>query len=88
MIVHDLDAFRVTSRPLEANAKLVVHADAPLPGARTSQLFQPIAWRDPHIFDPARQIELFQLPQCGTLDVYEARNALQGEKRLRVCTAE
>ena len=88
MIIHDLNAFSVTSHPMEANAKLVVHANAPLPSPRTSQLFEPVTRRRPQIFDPACQIELFQLPQCGALDICEARGPLQAEKRLRVCAAE
>ncbi len=46
MVINDFNGFRASIRPEEAQAELVVDADAVLTGAIASQGFQLVAWRD------------------------------------------
>ena len=52
MIVHDFDIFRASSRPAEAYPKLVVHANAVLPGPISPELFKTVAGRNAEVFKP------------------------------------
>jgi hypothetical protein len=49
MIVHDLDIFSTRIRPTEAEAELIVNADAMLARTVPFQDFQPISRRNPQI---------------------------------------
>jgi len=49
MIVHDLDVFSPCVRPTEAEAELIVNADAMLARTVPFQRFQPIPRRNPQI---------------------------------------
>jgi len=53
MIVGDLDTFCASSRPAEADPKLVVHSNAVLPGSISLELFKAITWRNTEVFKPS-----------------------------------
>ena len=53
MVIDDLDIFRASSRPAEAHPKLVVQANAVLPGPISLELFKVITWRNTQVFKPS-----------------------------------
>jgi len=55
MIVNDFDIVSVSVAPDETNPKLVIDADAMLPGSVTLQRLQAVAWRNPQVFLPVSQ---------------------------------
>lgn len=57
MIINDLDIKSIAIGKGEADAPLIVDADAPLPGAIAAELFQAIAWRYAQIFDGMRRVQ-------------------------------
>ena len=88
MIVHDLDVLGVCPRPSEANAELVIHANAPLTGAVTFQEFEPVRRRCAQILDPPRQVEQLELAQRRALDIRESGNAPEPEQGFGIGAAE
>jgi hypothetical protein len=68
VVVHDLDVFGVGTRPAKADPKLIVHANAPLAGAITLQLLQPVRGRRAQILDAPRELDLLELAQRRALD--------------------
>jgi len=71
MIIHDFDVLCAPRSPAEAHAELIVHADTVLPGAVALECFEPVPWRHPEIFQPARDLQLPQLASRNGLDVRE-----------------
>jgi hypothetical protein len=71
----DFDLVRVTILPVEADAELVVDANAVLSGAIALEGFQAIAWWRSQIIQHNRRIEIFQLAAGGALDVGKASGA-------------
>jgi len=60
VVVHNLNVYRTAFRPAEAHAKLVVHADAVLPGTATFQRLQTVARRCTQKIQRFSRIELLQ----------------------------
>ena len=67
MVIDDFDFMGVSFMPAEADAPLVVDADAPLSGAVAGELFKTIAGRDPQKIKPGSRMELLQLTLGGSL---------------------
>src|SRR5437762_13703735 len=70
MVVHDLHAVGVAVLPDEADAPLVVDADAVLPRPVALQRLEPVAGRHSQRIEPSRGVKLRQLAprhgmQCG-----------------------
>ena len=61
MVIDDLDIFRASSRPMEAHPKLVVHANAVLPGPISLEFFKAVPWRNTQIFEPSGDLQLTKL---------------------------
>ena len=61
MVVHNLNVFRACIGPAEANAPLIIDADAVLSAAVPFQRFKMITRRNPEVFKPAGDLQLPQL---------------------------
>ena len=88
MVVHDLDVFRASSRPAEAQPKLVIHSNAVLPGTVALKRFKPVTRRDTEVFKPARDLHLTKLASRHRFDPREPPDRLPIRKGLRVGTPE
>jgi hypothetical protein len=69
MVIDDLDLAGMPGLPDEANAPLVVDADAVLSGSITLEGFKPIAGGHPQIIEGFRGRELGEFPEGDPLDV-------------------
>lgn len=69
MIIHNFNVVRVFAAPAEANAPLVIDADAVLANAVAFQGFQAVAGRQRQIAQFARAINLRELPQGHALNL-------------------
>lgn len=58
MVVDNRNLMRGVSTPPEANSPLIVDPNAVLTDARTSELLETIARRDPQVVEPNGRIEL------------------------------
>jgi hypothetical protein len=68
VVVNDLDIVGVAVSPPEADAPLIVDADAVLAGSIAPQLLQPITRRHPEILEALGGIELGELAQHDPVD--------------------
>ena len=69
MIIHNFNVVRVFTVPAEANAPLVIDADAVLANAVAFQGFQAVAGRQRQVTQFARAIKLRELPQGHALNL-------------------
>jgi hypothetical protein len=69
MVIHNSNVARVFTVPAEANAPLVVDADAMLSGAIAFQGFQAVAGRQGQVTQFAGAIKLRELPQGHALNL-------------------
>ena len=76
MVIHDFDIFGAIVRPTETNAELIIHTNAVLTSAIAFQRLQPIAWRNPKILQPVRDLKLSQLASRDGSNVYKAFDPL------------
>jgi len=72
VVVHDLDVVGAGGSPSEAEAPLLVDADAVLPGTIAGQLLEAVTWWDPEITEGLGGIEDQEFAQ---------RCALRGSRR-------
>jgi hypothetical protein len=84
----DLDVLGACLGPTEADAELVVDADAVLAGAVALQRFQPVARRHTQVVQPSGDLQLAQPAPRHRFDVREARDAFAFRKRLRIGALE
>ena len=82
MVIDDLDVVCVSVRPAEANAPLVVDADAVLAPAVALQHFQPVSRRDEQVLKGPGLAEVEQLAPRRPLDRPEASDQMVVEQRL------
>jgi hypothetical protein len=76
MIVNDLDVFRAVPGPDEANAELIVYADAVLSGTFPFQSFQPISRRHTQIVKSSCPIQHSQLSHGNSFEINETPHTL------------
>jgi hypothetical protein len=69
MIVDDLDFCGPDGRPTKADAELVIHADAVLPGPIAFKQFQPIARRYAKVLQTAGDLQLSNFTPGDRLNV-------------------
>ena len=80
---------RIGSRPPEADAPLIVHADAVLPASVAPELLEPVARRDAEVVESHGRVELPQLAQGDPLHIRpQLPDRLPIEQPLRVTVAE
>src|SRR5262249_17817461 len=77
VVVDDLDRLRAALRPPEADAALVIDANAPLSRATALEHLEPIARRQPQIVQTPCRIQQAQLAQRSRLDVERQTPAAQ-----------
>ena len=77
MVVNDLNPFWTSVAPPKADSPLIVDSDTVLPRTITAQTLEPVARRNPEVFQTTRSINLAQLAQR---DAHDAR--IEGRNRL------
>ena len=77
MVVNDLNPFWTSVAPPKADSPLIVDSDTVLARAITTQTLEPVARRNPEVFQTTRSINLAQLAQR---DAHDAR--IEGRNRL------
>ena len=88
VVIHDLDPFRALFVPDEANAPLIIDANAVLALATALQRFKSIARRYAQIIQHRGPVKLFKFAQGGPLDVNPAANTLTEEECPRLFAVE
>lgn len=89
MVIDDLDIEHVAILPSEADAPLLVDADAVLASAVALECLELIRRRDHQIAQIRGAVEVFQLLACALLNlVVEALHKCPSEYRLRVFVLE
>ena len=83
VIIDDLDIRRAGTRPLEADAVLIVDSNAVLSPTISTQRLQPIAWRNPQLIQSRDRIQLVQLPPSDTPHNF-GTNLLRGFRVLAI----
>jgi len=68
VVVDELDIFRTSISPDEAETPLRIHTDAVLSAAVADQTLQAVPWRDPEIVDILRRVDQLKLPQRHPLN--------------------
>jgi len=69
MVVGDLDGVGVAAGPPEADAPLVVDADAVLTGPVSGELLEPVAWRDAEVGERLGGVQDEEFPAGAALEV-------------------
>ena len=67
MIVDYFNFVRIATIPGKANAILIINPNAVLSLAIAFKLFEMIAWRHSHVFEPCGGVKHRQLSSCNTL---------------------
>ena len=63
MVVNDLNPFWTSVAPPKADSPLIIDSDTVLPRTITAQTLEPVARRNPEVFQTTRSINLAQLAQ-------------------------
>ena len=89
MVVNDLNPFWTSFAPPEADTPLIVDSDTVLARAITTQTLEPVARRNPEVFQTTRSINLAQLAQRDAHDArIEGRNRLPRKQPLSLTIPE
>ena len=89
MVVNDLNPFWTSVAPLEADTPLIIDSDTVLPRTVTAQTLEPVARRNPEVFQTARSVNLTQLAQRDAHDArIEERNRLPLKQALSLAIPE
>jgi hypothetical protein len=89
MIIDDLDIVSVAPDPAEAEAKLVVDADAVLTEPIAGQLFEPIRGRHFQVGEGRGGVEHDELAKCDAQEIrWESANFVALEQAFRIVVAK
>ena len=89
MVVNDLNPFWTSVAPPKADSPLIVDSDTVLPRTITAQTLEPVARRNPEVFQTTRSINLAQLAQRDAHDAcIEGRNRLPRKQVLSLTIPE
>ncbi len=89
MVVDDLDVQGIGARPADADAPLIVDANAVLALAITPQLLEAIAGRQAELLKPAGRVEDAKFPQHHAPQIGgEASDGLARPEALRVAVGK
>ena len=89
MVVNDLNPFWTSVAPPKADSPLIVDSDTVLPRTITAQTLEPVARRNPEVFQTTRSINLAQLAQRDASDAWvERRNRLPRKQVLSLTLPE
>jgi hypothetical protein len=68
MIIHDLNLEGITIVPAEADAPLIIDANAPLTSAIADEPFEAVGRRNPQVFNGRGPVQHPQLAKCDRLN--------------------
>jgi hypothetical protein len=88
VVIHDFDILCTPRGPDEADAKLIVNANAVLSPATAGQGFQAIAGRYPQIVQDLGPFELLELSPSDRLDVSKTLDPLASKKPFGIRASE
>ena len=89
MVVNDLNPFWTSIAPLEADTPLIINSDTVLRHMVTTQTLEPVARRNPEVFQTTRSVNLIQLAQRDASDAWvEGRNRLPRKQPLGLTIPE
>ena len=89
MVVNDLNPFWTSVAPPEADTPLIIDSDTVLSCSITAQMLEPVARRNPEVFQTTRSINLAQLAQRDAHDArIEGRNRLPRKQPLSLVILE
>jgi hypothetical protein len=89
VVVNDLNPFWTSVAPPKADSPLIVDSDTVLPRTITAQTLEPVARRNPEVFQTTRSINLAQLAQRDASDAWvERRNRLPRKQVLSLTIPE
>ena len=89
MVVNDLNPFWTSIAPLEADTPLIINSDTVLRRTVTAQTLEPVARRNPEVFQTTRSVNLMQLAQRDASDAWvEGRNRLPRKQPLGLTIPE
>ena len=89
MVVNDLNPFWTSVAPPKADSPLIVDSDTVLPRTITAQTLEPVARRNPEVFQTTRSVNLIQLAQRDASDAWvEGRNRLPRKQPLGLTIPE
>ena len=89
MVVNDLNPFWTSVAPPKADSPLIVDSDTVLPRTITAQTLEPVARRNPEVFQTTRSVNLMQLAQRDASDAWvEGRNRLPRKQPLGLTIPE
>jgi hypothetical protein len=88
MIIDDLDAFRRTSTPAEADSPLIIYPDTVLTLPVPAQRLKPLSWNYRHILQPLGVVQHSKLAPCHRFNVAESAALLAVKKLLCLLAAE
>ena len=89
MVVNDLNPFWTSIAPLEADTPLIINSDTVLRRTVTAQTLEPVARRNPEVFQTTRSVNLIQLAQRDASDAWvEGRNRLPRKQPLGLTIPE
>ena len=89
MVVNDLNPFWTSVAPPKADSPLIVDSDTVLPRTITAQTLEPVARRNPEVFQTTRSINLAQLAQRNAHDArIGGRNRLPRKQVLSLTIPE
>jgi hypothetical protein len=88
VVIDDLDIDRTFSRPDEADAPLVIDADAVLAPSIFLERLKMVSRRDPKILEHRRPVKLRKFAKGRALDVDPAANASPFKQRFGVLALE
>ena len=72
VVIHDLDVFGTRRCPAEADAELIVDADAVLARALAPECLKAVAGRNPEVFQAAGDLSCRSLRRATDCDVHES----------------
>lgn len=88
MVVDDFHIFRARGRPAEADAELIVDANAMLSRAVALELFKAIPWWNPQVLQLPGDLQLPKFAAGNRLDIDKSLDTLSAGKLLRVSVLE
>lgn len=84
MVIHDGDFGRPRSGPAKDDAPLIIDADGVVARKPALEEFEPIAWRNREIVEPAGLVQLDQFPQGDPCDGSKGAMGLGLEQNFRI----
>jgi len=88
VVIHYLNVSRTLRRPHEADAPLVINANAMLPFSVPIQCFKPVPWGRRQILQKVGRIQLSQLAARDCFDVHKTRYSPPRVQSFRVAALE